>query len=216
MKALSIKQPWAALIAHGIKDIENRTWRTHFRGKIYIHASAKDFGSLSQALNQDQWSKTIEKWDSDYFPNRPLSAIIGEVKIVDCVQDHPSIWAEKHNDFMGEFIHKPIWNWVLANPVLYDKPILNVKGKLSFWEPDICLQTCESCQEPSDIGNMSSDDDSNWFCVECLKELSPVMAQEAKEIEESEFCECSNPTQSLFPDGQYRCVNLDCGKIWYH
>lgn len=39
MKALSIKQPWASLIAHGIKDIENRTWRTHFRGKIYIHAS---------------------------------------------------------------------------------------------------------------------------------------------------------------------------------
>ena len=29
---------------------------------------------------------------------------------------------------------KPIYNWVLANPVVYDKPILNVKGKLSFWE----------------------------------------------------------------------------------
>ena len=28
----------------------------------------------------------------------------------------------------------PIYNWVLANPVLYEKPILNVKGKLSFWE----------------------------------------------------------------------------------
>lgn len=137
MKALSIKQPWASLIAHGLKDIENRTWRTHFRGKIYIHASAKDFGSLSQALNNEQWDKTIKHWDSDYFPNRPLSAIIGEVEIVDCVQDHPSIWAEKHNDFLGEFIHKPIWNWVLANPVLYDKPILNVKGKLSFWQPDI-------------------------------------------------------------------------------
>lgn len=27
MKAISIKQPWASLIAHGIKDIENRTWR---------------------------------------------------------------------------------------------------------------------------------------------------------------------------------------------
>ena len=29
---------------------------------------------------------------------------------------------------------KPIYNWVLANPILYKKPILNVKGKLSFWE----------------------------------------------------------------------------------
>lgn len=33
-----------------------------------------------------------------------------------------------------EKMPKPIYNWVLANPVLYDKPILNVKGKLSFWE----------------------------------------------------------------------------------
>ena len=27
MKAITIKQPWASLIVHGIKDIENRTWR---------------------------------------------------------------------------------------------------------------------------------------------------------------------------------------------
>ena len=47
MKALSIKQPWASLIAHGIKDIENRNWKTHFRGRIYIHASAKDSGAYS-------------------------------------------------------------------------------------------------------------------------------------------------------------------------
>ena len=29
---------------------------------------------------------------------------------------------------------KPIWNWILANPVLYPEPIENVKGKLGFWE----------------------------------------------------------------------------------
>jgi len=37
--ALSIKQPWAWLIAAGHKDIENRTWRTNFRGQFCIHAS---------------------------------------------------------------------------------------------------------------------------------------------------------------------------------
>ncbi|RZJ91586.1 MAG: ASCH domain-containing protein, partial [Chryseobacterium sp.] len=41
MKSLSIKQPWASLIASGIKDIENRTWATKYRGRIYIHASGK-------------------------------------------------------------------------------------------------------------------------------------------------------------------------------
>lgn len=41
MRSLTIKQPWASLIVEGIKDIENRTWKTHFRGRIYVHASAK-------------------------------------------------------------------------------------------------------------------------------------------------------------------------------
>ena len=34
MKALSIQQPWAWLIAHGKKDVENRTWATAFRGGL--------------------------------------------------------------------------------------------------------------------------------------------------------------------------------------
>lgn len=38
-KALSIRQPWAWLITHGYKDVENRTWNTRFRGLCYIHAS---------------------------------------------------------------------------------------------------------------------------------------------------------------------------------
>ena len=39
MKAISLKQPWADLIVNGIKDIENRTWKTSYRGKLFIHAS---------------------------------------------------------------------------------------------------------------------------------------------------------------------------------
>ena len=37
--ALSIKQPWAALLAHGVKSVEVRTWPTHRRGRVLIHAS---------------------------------------------------------------------------------------------------------------------------------------------------------------------------------
>ena len=50
-------------------------------------------------------------------------SIIGSVEIIDCVQNHPSIWAEKG-----------VYNWVLANPILYENPIKDVKGKLSFWD----------------------------------------------------------------------------------
>lgn len=142
MKAISIKQPWASLIAHGIKDIENRTWKTKFRGKVYIHASAKSDGNTAFLLNKEQSDYFI--WNTENYKtfesNLPYSAIIGEVEIIDCVINHPSIWAEKtfmyeYDEEIGEKpIGKPIYNWVLANPVLYEKPILNVKGKLSFWE----------------------------------------------------------------------------------
>ena len=41
MKALSVKQPWANLIAFGKKTIETRTWSTKYRGPILVISSAK-------------------------------------------------------------------------------------------------------------------------------------------------------------------------------
>ena len=46
MKALSLRQPWASLIADGRKTIETRTWRTRYRGALAIHASARPCGDL--------------------------------------------------------------------------------------------------------------------------------------------------------------------------
>ncbi len=40
LPVLSIRQPYAWAVVHGIKDIENRSWRTHYRGPLLIHASA--------------------------------------------------------------------------------------------------------------------------------------------------------------------------------
>lgn len=37
--ALSLKQPWAALLVHGLKTIEVRSWRTFHRGPVLIHAA---------------------------------------------------------------------------------------------------------------------------------------------------------------------------------
>ena len=39
MKVLSIKEPFASLISLGIKKIETRSWKTNYKGEIYIHAS---------------------------------------------------------------------------------------------------------------------------------------------------------------------------------
>jgi hypothetical protein len=38
MKVLTVRQPWAWAIVHAGKVIENRTWLTHYRGLIAIHA----------------------------------------------------------------------------------------------------------------------------------------------------------------------------------
>jgi hypothetical protein len=37
--ALSIKQPWATLLVHGVKTVEVRSWSTTRRGHILIHAA---------------------------------------------------------------------------------------------------------------------------------------------------------------------------------
>lgn len=125
MKALTIKQPWASLIAVGMKDIENRTWKTNYRGRILIHSARTTYPGGWNSLTQAQLNEAIKTGlvGRHIEASLPHGAIIGSVEIVDCVQNHPSLWAEKG-----------VWNWVLANPILFKQPIYNVRGKLSLWD----------------------------------------------------------------------------------
>lgn len=143
-KVLSVKQPWAYLICSGIKDVENRTWKLpeKYKGqRVLIHAS----GNPAELKFEEEGRATAKEIKifsalGHCEENELFSAIIGSVEIVDCVINHPSIWAEKSEpgqcEITGEWI-KPIYNWVLANPILFDKPILNVKGKLGFWDYEL-------------------------------------------------------------------------------
>jgi hypothetical protein len=58
MKAISIHQPWASLIAHGEKHYETRNWKPQHRGPIIIHAS-KSFSKAEQALLQTEPFKSV-------------------------------------------------------------------------------------------------------------------------------------------------------------
>ena len=148
MKAISIKQPWAYLIASGIKDIENRTWKCpekYIGKRVLIHASAKHVNKDSKfnyAYALDIYQRNQASFNT---PNKRFiiqnecsttSAIIGSVEVVDCVVNHSSIWAEKTN-LPEQLSNECIWNWVLANPILFDEPIHNVKGKLGFWDYEV-------------------------------------------------------------------------------
>lgn len=53
MKAITEQNPWGYLICLGIKDIENRTWYTKYRGRVYIHAAAKYSKSYSIRTSQN-------------------------------------------------------------------------------------------------------------------------------------------------------------------
>ena len=173
MKAITIKQPFASLIAEGIKDIENRTWPTKFRGRVLIHAGLDqklDKQALDVIFTKVQLNKLLEKYYEYDLCLRfgPFGAIIGSVEIVDCVINHTSIWAEK-SVYHGEVVEKvngeceiikPIYNWVLANPIKFPEPI-PAKGKLSFWDyPYIIAETEEKygplfchCQLPVSESN---------------------------------------------------------------
>ena len=54
-RCLSVRQPWAWLILHAGKDVENRTWSHPFRGPVYIHASSAGTRRRSYANRVFRW-----------------------------------------------------------------------------------------------------------------------------------------------------------------
>ncbi len=125
MKAITIKQPWASLIVHGIKDIENRSWscpKKYIGQRVLIHASGKPDKEPDMIFSDDQQDVMSDCVMEVFGYYKQTGSIIGSVQIVDCVQNHPSVWAEQG-----------VYNWVLANPILFKEPI-PAKGKLSFWD----------------------------------------------------------------------------------
>jgi hypothetical protein len=171
MKTLSVRQPHAALICAGVKTVENRTWKTDYRGRLFIHASGNamsfyDFDVMPQKWN-NLFADYIEKHDNFESPegapesiqaafrlnrrifehyHQPLDnnsdmkawikdavkqygcfftsqAIIGEATLTDIVQNSKDDFAEPRH-----------YHWIMSGAVLYDKPIINVMGRLRLWE----------------------------------------------------------------------------------
>ncbi len=119
MKALSIRQPWAWLIVHGYKDVENRTWSTKFRGRVQVHA-----GKIPDPGWFPQLALEVEA-GGIALPDQPsLGALVGEVDIIDCVSQWDSPW------FIGPY------GFLLANPLAYSLPI-PYRGRLGFFETEL-------------------------------------------------------------------------------
>lgn len=61
MKALTLRQPSASLVAVGVKKIETRSWSTAYRGRIAIHAAKHEPPTMMRAL---RWTGGV--WSMEY------------------------------------------------------------------------------------------------------------------------------------------------------
>lgn len=116
--ALSIRQPWAWLIVHGHKPIENRDWPTRVRGLVGIHASLR--------FDRDGYSWVRYTFPAIALPpptGFELGGIVGRAELVDCVTAHPSPW------FVGEYG----FVFAGAEPL----PFRRCRGALGFFRPDL-------------------------------------------------------------------------------
>lgn len=92
MKVLTIRQPWATLIMLGIKQLETRSWRTHYRGELVIHASATGSRTSTDCLlglERRIGAMPTVLADKSY----PLGALLGVVTLDECLPISPRLIA---------------------------------------------------------------------------------------------------------------------------
>ncbi len=116
MKALSIKQPWAWLIVQGYKDIENRAWKTAFRGRFLVQAGLK-FDHAGYQTILDQFDIPLPRVDA--FER---GGVVGAAVIMDCVDHSDSPW------FEGPY------GFILKDP--QPLPFTPLRGQLGFFNAD--------------------------------------------------------------------------------
>ena len=129
MKALTISQPYASLIASGEKWVENRMWATAYTGPLLIHA-----GKGRQYLTAQE------------LEHYPIGAAVAHCRLVACVELR---WAQ--DQFAGGFIpkiegstkdvmdllsHKHAegpWCWILEDIVPITPPV-RMRGAQGLWD----------------------------------------------------------------------------------
>ena len=118
MKAISLRQPWPYAIFHLGKDIENRRWPTDYRGPLLIHAS--------KTWDEAGYNFLTHRMD-EFVPSKErhvFGAIIGQVHLIDCVDQSDSRW------FFGDY------GFELEDPEGFKTPI-PYRGQLGLFDvPD--------------------------------------------------------------------------------
>lgn len=130
MKAISIQQPFASLIAEGLKEYEFRTWKTTYRGDILIHSSKSLTGVYKACMNK------FAEYDLEY----PLGCIIAKATLTDCIQVDDAFkqfLRDKNSLVYSGITEDDTWKGYAFKLENIEKiePIY-IGGKLGLWEYD--------------------------------------------------------------------------------
>lgn len=120
MKALTICQPYAHLIAIGQKPIENRTWETTYRGPLLIHAG-----------KSRTW---LESGDQARFPTMAFGAVVAVARLEVCLYAHVVWeWPARYAHLRDHEHANGPWCWVLGDVRRLRTPI-PCGGALGLWD----------------------------------------------------------------------------------
>lgn len=125
MKVLTLKQPWATLVAEGIKKYEFRTWKTNYRGRVLIHAGA--------GIDKKELAR-FKDLNLEY----PSKKIIAEVEIKDCLELDDKLNDEitQENNIAYGSKKRTGYAWKLGNVKKIDVD-KEINGKLGLWNIDL-------------------------------------------------------------------------------
>ncbi|PTY02600.1 2-oxoglutarate dehydrogenase E1 [Verrucomicrobia bacterium LW23] len=138
MKAISLWQPWATLIALGCKHIETRGWPTSHRGPLAIHASLRSDKELDLAFQHlrrrhDLISKALVEAKTPTYKSLPFGAIVAVCTLEQCVPTQElSSWAlSRMERDCGNYAYGR-YGWVLTDIRRLEQPIV-IGGRMGLW-----------------------------------------------------------------------------------
>jgi hypothetical protein len=153
MKALTLTQPWATLVAIGAKTIETRSWGTPHRGPLAIHA-AKGYPKEARQFAQEPvvYEAMRVHGASRLWPDivgQPLGCVVATCKLADCVRISEWMYAadgapagilREWTYLLAENLHEREFGdygrgryaWILVDVKPLLKPI-PAKGSLGLW-----------------------------------------------------------------------------------
>lgn len=135
MKAVTLYEPWAMLVAIEAKKIETRSWATRYRGALAIHAG-KNWPSWAKLfLLREPFRSVLFPMDLYYPEALPLGAIVAICDLEDCfkIDPGPLLISDQEKAF-GDYIPGRFM-WMLGSVKRVNPPI-PAKGKQGLWDWD--------------------------------------------------------------------------------